>query len=368
LLRPVFDGHPNTTKVGDDQLLDVLLLIAALRRSLFAVVTHFAFGFSHMTARRALDTRLPDTETLREELVAALHFFQSQNRRQWRKRRWVIAIDTHLAPFYGDRAAPGIVGGKKKQGTKYFYGYATAVLIHHRARYTVGLLALDPSMKPHEVVAALLEQCHDNGLRVSGVLLDAGFGGGDVLLHLQAAGLSYVVPLQRCGNGGGPRNRRFDAADGSVADLTWRTERSRRAVTTATVVVRRSRDGATKLYAFGGWDAESALAAVSRAAVARVNYRRRFGIETSYRQLNEWKGRTTSKDVAYRLLLVGLALLLRQVWVYLTGLIARRRGLGPDEWVAELPAQDLRAWLEAALRLDYNKPHEIDLRRPGPIK
>jgi IS4 transposase len=36
-------------------------------------------------------------------------------------------------------------------------------------------------------------------------------------------------------------------------------------------------------------------------------YRRRFGIETSYRQMNQVRARTTSRNPAIRLLLVGLA-------------------------------------------------------------
>jgi IS4 transposase len=39
-------------------------------------------------------------------------------------------------------------------------------------------------------------------------------------------------------------------------------------------------------------------------------YRRRFRIETSYRQLHQVRARTSSRNPALRLLLVGLALLI----------------------------------------------------------
>ena len=68
------------------------------------------------------------------------------------------------------------------------------------------------------------------------------------------------------------------------------------------------------MSSFGmGVSRRAAQAALGRARQAKRAYRRRYGIETSYRQLNDGKGRTTKKDQAYRLLLVGLALLLRQV-------------------------------------------------------
>jgi hypothetical protein len=363
LLQTVLPWQPFGAKATVAKLLDLLLLVAALRRSLYAVARWFTFGFSHETARQAVHANLPALDVLTDQLACALHFFHSRDGRRFRKRAWTLAIDTHYCPFYGDRQTTGIVGGQKKQGTKYFYGYATAVLVHRRRRYTVGLLALDPSCKPHDLVERLLKQCQDNGLRVSGVVLDSGFDAGEVLLLLQGLGLSYAVPLQRKGKGSNRRNARFDDPIGSVAEVSWTTEKSRRAVSTSSVVVHRAGQKETKVYAFGGWTAEAARAAVSQAAVAQAAYRARFGIETSYRQLNETKGRTTAKDVVYRLLLVGVALLLRQVWVFLTELIGRIRGYEAAAWVAELPLQTLRSFLEAGLRQDYNERREIDLRR-----
>ena len=46
-----------------------------------------------------------------------------------------------------------------------------------------------------------------------------------------------------------------------------------------------------------------------------LRYDRRFGIESSYRQLGECLAVTTSRDVVYRLLVVGLSLLIRAWWV-----------------------------------------------------
>ena len=48
----------------------------------------------------------------------------------------------------------------------------------------------------------------------------------------------------------------------------------------------------------------------------RETYRLRFGIETGYRQMNQGRARTSSRDPQLRLLLVGIALLLRNAWVW----------------------------------------------------
>src|SRR5690242_13270330 len=154
------------------RLLGLLLLVAAARSSLSALVRRFRFGFSHETARRAVAANLPGQDPLTRGLLDALYGFGC---RRWRRRRWDVAIDLHYCPFYGDRSTPGVVGGHKKQGSKYHYAYATAVLIHRRHRYTVGLLALEKNYKPHEVVGALLGQVRARGLRLRGVVLDSGF-------------------------------------------------------------------------------------------------------------------------------------------------------------------------------------------------
>src|SRR5262249_42766456 len=52
---------------------------------------------------------------------------------------------------------------------------------------------------------------------------------------------------------------------------------------------------------------------------------RRFGIETSYRQMNQGKALTTSTDPRRRLLWLGVALLLRQAWVWCQRALAGRR-------------------------------------------
>jgi len=49
----------------------------------------------------------------------------------------------------------------------------------------------------------------------------------------------------------------------------------------------------------------------------RATYRLRFGIESSYRQLNQARIRTCTRDPLVRLLFVGIALILRNVWVWL---------------------------------------------------
>jgi len=63
-------------------------------------------------------------------------------------------------------------------------------------------------------------------------------------------------------------------------------------------------------------------------------YEHRFGIESSYRLMNQARARTSSTDSSFRLLLVGIAFTLVNIWVYLKWfalLTSRKRGTDFDE-------------------------------------
>jgi hypothetical protein len=362
-LRQVLPWRGYGRRVTAGLLLDLLLLTASLASSLSAVVKRFRFGFSDETARKAVEANLPELGPLTDGLVDALHLFGP---RALRRREWVVAIDEHRTPFYGDRSAFGVTGGQKKHGTKYAYGYATAVLVHHRHRLTVGLAALTGGEKPHQVVAALLAQMEARGLKIRGVVLDSGFDSGETLLLLQGRKLSYAVPLRRKGNRANRRNAIWELEAGTVTTVEWKTDGTNRPVSTKAVVVRRPEEGEKKEYCYGGGDAGRARSEARRASLARRWYRKRFGIETSYRQMNEAKARTTKKDVAYRLLLIGLALLLRQVWVWLTRQVARDRALRPTQRVPDLTLAVMTGWLADLLGGKYKEEKEIRLGSPLP--
>lgn len=350
------DWKPFHQSVTVAQLLDLLLRMAATTASLFAVVRRF-FPFSHETATRALKANLPSMDRLVAGLVTSLHSVLRFSR-QDRRRHWLLAIDTHNVAYYG-RRTPDVIGGQKKQGTQWFFGYATAVLLHQRRRYTVALCPLSPGQKPHEIVQALLDQIAGKGLKIRGVALDSAFDSGETLLLLQARRLAYAVPLRRKGAGSNARNRCFEGRHNSIRWAEWLTDKTRRPVRTR-VLLWKGR-AKTMAFAFDGWSGDRARNIHQEAQRQRRLYRRRFGIETSYRQKNQAQARTTSRDPVYRLLLEGQAYLLRQVWVVLTEELARRRHAKPDAWIGALTMDIMLDWLAGELASSHPEKRSIPL-------
>jgi hypothetical protein len=346
---------PYKLSVSAKDLISLLLLMATTCRTLFSACRRFSF--SHETARKAVNANLPkDIHVLNKMLVDGLHAVLCFSRRD-RQRHWTLAIDNHDVPYYGKVSTPHIVGGQKKEGTKYFFRYASAVIIHRHRRYTVGLLPLiKKPFPPHEIVAALLDQVRDRGLKIGGVVLDSGFDSGETFLLLQKRNLNYTVPLGRRGSGKKGRNSCFSWASGTIGTVEWVTEKSRKAVSTRALAWKAKGQEERKVYAFSGWGHKEAVAENRRAWLGRRRYRERFGIETSYRQKNQARAWTTSCNAGYRLLLEGMAHLMRQIWVRLTEQIARALRLKPTDWVKDLPLAALLESIADSIKATYTLP------------
>jgi hypothetical protein len=353
--------RPFRRSVPVGALLDLVLLTAALASSVWAVARRFALGFSHETARRALDANLPGLAALADGLADALHGLVP---RALRRRPKDIAVDRHDTPFYGKPGTPGVLGGPKKGGTNRAFAYATAVAVHRGQRWCLAVAPLTAN-DPEAAVLAVLGQLQARGVRVRSLVLDRGFFSGHVILALQQRGVPFVVGVPR--RPGRRWGRLFELPSGQVAEHSWKTERGRRPVTVPVVRACRRVGGRWRreVYAFGGVGPARAVTRWRRARFYRERMRRRFGIETSYRQLNQGKAVTTSADRRRRLLWVGVALLLRQAWVWCQRAVAGRR----TNWARWRPHEALRLavlleWLAGALKERYPATQEIPLPRP----
>ena len=359
-LTAALPWRPFGRRVAVPQLIDVLLLAAALRASLSAIVRRFRFAFSHETARQALAAALPPLPALTTGLVNALYGLLP---RSVCRRRGDVALDLHFKPFYGAARTPGTRGGPKKAGSQRFFVYVTAVIVQRGQRWCVGLAPVHQS-RPEVAVAQILDQLHQRHLRVRCLLLDRGFFSGHVVRLLQQRDVPFVLGVQRKQ---GRLRRVFDGPSGQVTNHAWKTERGGLPVAAQLVTVRRRVQGRWRreVYAFAGIAPEAGARRYQRARFYRRLNARRFGIETSYRQMNEGVARTTTTDQRRRLLWLGLALLLRQAWVWL------QRHLTPrgTHWRHWQPSGALRLamlldWLADYLKHRYPGCTRLTLPRP----
>lgn len=285
--------------------------------------------------REVLMPALPPAAELQRRLNGRLR--QQLHPSLWKKPRGLhVAIDLVLIPYHGQpqREVAEVVRGEAKAGTTHFHGYATATIVHDKQRYTmvVRLVRLGESMA--QVVRWLLDRVKRLKIKVRRVYLDAGFASVPVLRTLKRRRLAYLLPLPVRGRSGGVRTL-FTRAKSYWGYYTLHSP-DYGAWTVKAVVVQRYLKGC---YGKHGrkWFAYAITGLPRGTPPHQVFewYRRRFGIESTYRQLNHVRARTASRNPVLRLLLVGLALILVNLHVALRRLITLLEG--PTGWPTAIP-------------------------------
>ena len=307
----------------------------------------------------ALLATLPETHELQRRVNRAL---QGDLPRALRRRRQPVAIDLHLVPYHGlplqDESE--VYRSHAKDGTSHFHAYATAYIIRRGRRFTAALTWVQRGESLKAVVRRLLDQASHAGVRPRYVLLDRGFCSVDVIRYLQAARRPFLMPLPL-------RGRKADHPKGASGSRVFAyhkrsgwshytlTDAHKRRATVGVCVKCRNRRGErgrhgrqALVYAYGG-----GLKPASYQWV-KETYRSRFAIETTYRQLGQARIRTSTRDPLLRLLYVALALILRNVWVWLHWqvLAERRRGgrrVDTDRLPFRAMLLGLQHWAEALL-------------------
>ncbi len=99
----------------------------------------------------------------------------------------------------------------------------------------------------------------------------------------------------------------------------------------------------------------------------KQTYRQRFGIETSYRQMNQCRIRTTTKKFHVRFLYVAIGLLLRNLWVWLHHFVlsSPRRGCRKYRW-ERLRLKRMLLWLEEVVKMMYGLIDTVTIERHMP--
>ena len=339
-------------KCTDGMLLTVLCYAAASISSLAAACKALVGAPSYQAVHDALLATLPDIHELQRRFNRAL---QGDLPKALRQRRQPLAIDLHLVPYHGAplRDADEVYRGQAKSGTSHFHAYATAYVIRKGRRYTVALAYVRKGQPLAEVVRELLRQAAKAGVRPRYLLLDRGFYQVGVIRYLQAARYPFLMPAPAKGRKAdhpkGPGGTRvFHLAQRSSWGRYTLQDKDKRKATVSICVKCRNRRGErgkhgreALVYAYGGGLEPSSYQWV------KETYRSRFAIETSYRQLQQARIRTSTREPLLRLLYVGVALLLRNVWVWLHWeVLAHRRRGGRRLDLDQLPFRAMLLWLQ----------------------
>lgn len=299
---------------------NIVLRAASRMVSVFAACRDLAGAPSDQAVFDALSDGLPKTlkvleRRLNEALAAPLP-------QRLLSRSWRVAIDWHLVPYYGEpqRSRNELYYGKPRLGTTKFHAYATACIVQYGQRYTLALTWVRRHETSVVALRRLLAQIRKIGLKIKYLMLDRAFFNVPVIAWLQSERLPFLMPVMFRGRR--PKKRR------PASGLHWikrqkagwysHTLKNKKQQVKVSVCVtyrthrnRKDHKHVQQKLLFAAWRVKGSPKDI------RQWYRKRFGIESSYRQMRQARIYTCTRCPRLRLVFVAVALILRNLWVWL---------------------------------------------------
>ena len=238
-----------------------------------------------------------------------------------------IAIDYHDQPYYGkSEQDTGLwVRAPAKQGTTRVYRVATAYVLLGDRRFTLAIQFVTAKESHKEVLCFLLKRLKRLKIKASCLYLDRGFATVEVVKLLRRQRLKAILACPIRGAKSGLKALCVGRASyGTSYRFGGRQESVKVSVALYREVVKEPKKGRAKEQ----WLAYLLIGVQVSARQAKKRYRRRFGIESSYRCARKVRGWTTSQQAGYRFLLIGLSFVLMNVWLELRWEWARKPGRG----------------------------------------
>lgn len=368
-LKKHFDLSAAGYRCQTDDVWQVVVAAAARRSTIEATCDDLPEAPASNTVRGYLHDGFPPSAipALQDNCNAAL----ASQLPEW--LRWhpqEVACDLHDEPYYGrqqpqdpehpeDDPDYWVCRGEARQGTTRFYRCATAYVMRHGIRMNLAVRFVHPRDTRAAVLQDLLQQVQSLGITLRRLYLDKGFCSIPVMRYLSETGLAVIIAAPIRGKKGGLRA----LCRGRRSYRTTHTFRSPEngALTVPVGIVRtfvRRHDGS--------WTPQwlvYVLLNVPDEPLRKVRkaYRRRFGIESGYRLMEQVRVRTTSNRAAVRFLFMGVALLLVNIWIALHWMFLRRRGPGPRRVAREhFTLERMARFLSRAVEAIYGVVSVVD--------
>jgi putative transposase len=197
---------------------------------------------------------------------------------------------------------------KAKSGTTHFFVYATAYVILKGNRYSLAMVRVKYDDSMLEVIKKLMKLIKNKSIKISRLLLDRGFYGVKVIRYLKNKRLAFIMPAIKRGkktdeNGGPTCTYKLAALKKSGWHRYTLTSSTDGQVDFDVAVV--CKNLKSRRHKKKGREALIYVTFLIKHRPldwVKQTYRRRFGIESSYRQLHQARVKTATRNPALRLL------------------------------------------------------------------
>ena len=323
----VLKGHVRIEANGycckTEMIYDILIKASAECSSLEAVCADLEEVADSNTVREYINKALR-IDQLSEQEAAANQALAACIPETMVRKGVEAAIDFHDEPFYGKQENTRAVtcSGQAKKGTTHFVRIATVYVIWRQVRLTLAVHYVLPDEEALDVLKSLLKRLKELNFEAKVLYMDKGFATTAILTYLTSAQQPAIIALPIRGKTGGTRA----LCRGRSSYTTTHTFTNG---TQATVAMKASLVPGKSGKRRRKWLAFLVILLDRSADEIYEQYRRRFGIECSYRLLRRIRATTTSRNPALRFFLLSIGLILTNVWVFLKWEFARLMAAGP---------------------------------------
>ncbi len=324
-------GYACTTEA----LLDVLLAVSCQKETIEQVCADLKIKVGAETIRGYFNEqlRVENLEDLQEAINSAL---QKSFNLELKGQKLEMAIDFHDQSYYGklEQSAGLWVGAEAKNGTTKVYRVASLYVIKNGHRLTLGIKFVVPDETAQEIVEYLLNQFNRIEIEARMLYLDRGFASIEVARYLKQSKQKAIIASPIRGKTGGLRGlcagrksyrtkHLFKSHKHGAEELEMAMFKG---FTNSLKKGRKVRKAKWLAYILIEWEANLSAKKV------KENYRKRFGIEASYRCAKKVRGWTTSSNAAYRFVLMGMSFVLTNIWQELQESWTRKAQVGRRVW------------------------------------
>jgi len=224
-----------------------------------------------------------------------------------------VAIDFTDKLYYGSKNDYGVVRTKCQKGTSSCFRYITLSIVIGDAKITLVALPVKPFSNKAKLVDRMLTEA-ERKVKINLVLMDRGFFTKDVIKVLEKYHLKFLFPV--------PKNKLVkqmirDAHKSKNFVAKYEFKQRKKVVGSFTIFFLLNPDSKERTiwkryHVFG---TNLPVTNNTRKDLAEV-YRKRWGIETSYRvEKHDFLAKTTSKSYKFRLFLFLVAVILYNFWM-----------------------------------------------------
>jgi putative transposase len=266
------------------------------------------------------------------------------------RKKWVrLAVDFHNVPYYGSQMKDEneIRKSLAKNGTSKFHSYLTVYAFVRNHRYTIAIRYVRRKEDLSDVLEETLDEISALDLNIREVLLDKEFYNTRVINYLQENDMPFIIAVPQ-------RGLKIKAlrvrADGGRCIPSWPVKNAHKEVANVCLQCYQKYTKGSKILGGGAtWFFYATHMMPGNPKRISNKYRKRFGIESSYRMMNSCRARTSSKNPAIRFLFVLIAFLIVNLKVMMEWLRCADGRLSRKESTAKMRLKKLRRNIDKIL-------------------